>query len=203
MATDPHLTQIVRTLAVTADYYGKPVQAGTLATIARDLEAHPIEAIQRAVDMHRRDPERGRFFPLTADLMVYLAASPEDAARTAWDRAVTAASRYGKWTAIAFDDPALMATIAGCGGWLRLCAMTNEERPFRQREFESLYASHVRRPPDPATVPKFLPGMNTDGAIAYVGEAAADALPAPEQAVNVDNVRRLAAMANGVTKGAA
>lgn len=191
MADRSHADAILRRLTVTAEYYGKAVSTAALRLMVEDLAPHSIESIDRALVMHRRDPERGRFFPLTADLRVYLTGNVDDEARAAWDRALAAAARHGKYTGIAFDDPRITAAIAGMGGWVRFCAMTQDELPYRQRDFVERYASMLRTD-DLGDAPKALTGMNTDGAIAYVGKRPAEALEAP---VNVENLRRLSALA--------
>ena len=42
------------------------------------------------------------------------------------------------------------------GGWVKLCSMTIDELPFKQREFEKLYTSALSSPA--SLVPKYLAG---------------------------------------------
>ena len=201
MVDRSHAEAIARRLAVMAEYYGKTLSTAAIRLIVEDLAAHSLEDIDRALTLHRRDPERGRFFPLTADLRVYLSGNIEDEARAAWDRALAAAARHGKYTGIAFDDRRITACIAGMGGWVRFCAMTHDELPFRARDFVERYAS-MARTNQISDAPASLPGMNTDGAITLIGQQpdATQALPEP---VNVENLHRLSSLASGVGKGAA
>lgn len=201
MVDRSHGEAIARRIAVMAEYYGKTLSPAALRLIVEDIGAHTLEDIDRALTLHRRDPERGRFFPLTADLRVYLSGNIEDDARSAWDRAIAAAARHGKYTGIAFDDRKITACIAGMGGWVRFCAITHDELPFRQRDFIERYAS-MARTNDLGDAVATLPGMNTDGLVTYVGERPSAAIEHKPE-VNTENVRRLADLASTITKGAA
>lgn len=194
---DPHRDAIAVALTMAAEYYRQVVPPLTLRTMVEDLAEFALEDIKRAIVLHRKDPERGRFFPLSADLMPYLSSSPEDAARTAWDRALEAARRHGKYSGVNFDDVRITACIEAMGGWVRLCSLTLDEMPFRQRDFVERYARMVRTGEGAQYARRTLQGLNTDGRIAYVGAPPEGALPAPENVVNLDNLRRLSQLVTG------
>ncbi len=87
-------------LGCVAELYGRSVKPMQTAMYFRALADFPLEAVQAALDAHAKCPERGRFFPLPADLLAKLEAvstqdgrpSPEEAWSTAiqaMDEAVT------------------------------------------------------------------------------------------------------------------
>lgn len=87
-------------LGCVAELYGRTVKPMQTAMYFRALEAYPLPAVQSALDAHAKCPERGRFWPLPADLLAKLETaaaidgrpSPEEAWSTAiqaTDEAVT------------------------------------------------------------------------------------------------------------------
>lgn len=87
-------------LGCVAELYGRTVKPMQTAMYFRALEAYPLPAVQSALDAHAKCPERGRFWPLPADLLAKLETaaaidgrpSPEEAWSTAiqaQDEAVT------------------------------------------------------------------------------------------------------------------
>lgn len=87
-------------LGCVAELYGRSVKPMQTAMYFRAIQAYPLEAVQSALDAHAKCPERGRFWPLPADLLAKLETaaaidgrpSPEEAWSTAiqaQDEAVT------------------------------------------------------------------------------------------------------------------
>lgn len=87
-------------LTCVAELYGRTVKPMQTAMYFRALEDYPLPAVQSALDSHAKCPERGRFWPLPADLLAKLETaaaidgrpSPEEAWSTAiqaQDEAVT------------------------------------------------------------------------------------------------------------------
>ena len=87
-------------LGCVAELYGRSVKPMQTAMYFRALAEFPLESVQSALDAHAKCPERGRFFPLPADLLAKLETaaaidgrpSPEEAWSTAiqaQDEAVT------------------------------------------------------------------------------------------------------------------
>ena len=74
-----------------AELYGRTINPVQTAMYFRALSDFPLEAVQAALDAHAKCPDRGRFFPLPADLLAKLEAvstqdgrpSPEEAWSTA------------------------------------------------------------------------------------------------------------------------
>lgn len=87
-------------LGCVAELYGRSVKPVQTAMYFRALADFPLESVQVAMDAHAKCPERGRFWPLPADLLAKLETaaaidgrpSPEEAWATAiqaQDEAVT------------------------------------------------------------------------------------------------------------------
>lgn len=87
-------------LSCMAELYGRTVKPMQTAMYFRAMADYPLEAVQSALDAHAKCPERGRFWPLPADLLAKLETaaaidgrpSPEEAWATAiqaQDEAVT------------------------------------------------------------------------------------------------------------------
>lgn len=55
-----------------AELYGKTIKPTQTAMYFRVLSAYPLTAIQAAMDAHSKSSERGRFWPLPADLIAQL-----------------------------------------------------------------------------------------------------------------------------------
>lgn len=73
----------------------QPLGPTARAMFFRALAAHPLEAVQAALDAHVKDPQRGRWFPKPADLIAQLQGLASDdgrpGAEEAWSMALVAA----------------------------------------------------------------------------------------------------------------
>jgi hypothetical protein len=92
-----------------SDVYGlypqaKPLTAPQVAMFFRAMSEHPLDAVRAAFDGHARDPQRGRFPPLPADLIAQLQTAAEDDGRPdaeeAWALSLAAADERATvvWT---------------------------------------------------------------------------------------------------------
>lgn len=85
--------------------YGKAPTSTQEAMVFRALAAHDLRAVRAAFDVHIRDPQRGRFAPLPADLLLHLEGDAADdgrpGAEEAWALCQAAAdqARTVVWTA--------------------------------------------------------------------------------------------------------
>lgn len=63
-----------------AEVYDKPaLSALKLRAFWGVLEEYPFEAVEKAIDMHMRDPERGRWMPVPADLLANIKTAVDQA----------------------------------------------------------------------------------------------------------------------------
>ena len=85
--------------------YGRAPTSTQEAMVFRALAAHDLRAVRAALDAHIRDPQRGRFVPLPADLLAHLDGDATSDGRPgpqeAWAMSLPAAdqSRTVVWTA--------------------------------------------------------------------------------------------------------
>ena len=73
-------------VALLRDVFGlypsaKALTEGQVAMFFRAVAKHPIEAVQAALDAHVKDPQRGRFPPLPADVIAQIEGSAADDGR--------------------------------------------------------------------------------------------------------------------------
>lgn len=137
---------------VTACYelYGRPVTPGLLDLFVSALDHYDPGDIRRALNEHVRNPDNGQFPPKPGDIVRALEGSTETQGMQAWSD-VEAAVRYvGPYQSITFDDPVVMRTIEDMGGWIKLCEITDDDLPFRAKEFVTRYRGYASRntPPE-------------------------------------------------------
>lgn len=69
--------------------------AGNTAMFFRSLQTYPIEVVRAAIEAHVKDPQRGRFVPMPADIIAQIEGFAEDDGRPgpeeAWALALSAA----------------------------------------------------------------------------------------------------------------
>lgn len=78
-----------------ADYYGKPQSAAMLRIQFRALGSYPIGVVRAALDAHVADPQRGRWYPLAADVIAQVQAMQAADGRPGADEA---------WAMIPMDE---------------------------------------------------------------------------------------------------
>ncbi len=86
-------------------------------------------------------------FPLPAEIRE---AGTADAALAAWLLARRMVGKYGSGLSIIFPDPIIHSCVDAMGGWLTFCNVPDDEKIWKQREFERLY-NILKDKPDPPT----------------------------------------------------
>ena len=105
-----------------------------------ELEPYSLAEVTAAVRAYCHRPGI-RFFPALGDITGQIEPSVEDTAAIAWADVLRAMGRWGYYDSVRFPDPAIHFAIAQMGGWMHLCAtLTNDELPFRQKDFAGYYA---------------------------------------------------------------
>jgi hypothetical protein len=72
---------------------GQPLSATARAMFFRALAGHELGAVRTALDAHVRDPQRGRFAPVPADILAHLLEAEADDGRPGHDEAWAIAVR--------------------------------------------------------------------------------------------------------------
>jgi len=103
------------------------------------LKAYDLAAVRDALGRHAMNPDAGQFCPKPADVVRMIEGSTVDSALAAWAKVVRAIRIVGAWQSVVFDDPLIHAVVDDMGGWPQLCRVTDEELPFRGKEFEARY----------------------------------------------------------------
>lgn len=123
----------------------KPLSEGALLLWWQRMARFELAQVQRALDRHSQDAERGRFMPQPADLIRFLEGSATDKAALAWGKAIDAASRVGAYTDVVFDDAAIHAAVEDLGGWPKFCRSEAKDLSYLQHRFCQSYTAYADR----------------------------------------------------------
>lgn len=102
---------------------------------------------EQLVDAVRRFNRESTEYPTPAAVRRYAgggSAVSEDRARVAWSVVRREIRRTGGYESIEFDDQVTNATIRAMGGWDKLCEVTEDTLPFRERDFLANYMAICR-----------------------------------------------------------
>ena len=134
--------------------YGKTLSSDMLEIFWRALQPFPLTDVSRALSKHVINPDVGQYPPKPADLVRQLEGDTASQAMRAWSKAFEAMRRVGAYRSVVFDDPLIHVVLGEMGGWVQLCRMSDDETPFRAREFEKRYRSYKAERSLPPQAPK-------------------------------------------------
>lgn len=143
-------------------YYGKDTSAFLLDVFWGGLTAHAFEDVQRAFELHARNPDNGQFAPRLADITKLLEGSTQTQGMRAWSKVERAVRSVGAYRSVVFDDPLIHAVVAEMGGWASLCRSNDGDLPFKARDFERRYAAYRLRRELPAFPPRLIGESEAD-----------------------------------------
>lgn len=126
-------------------YYRQDASNFTIQLFWNACENFEMEQIQRAVQAHCLDAEKGVFPPKVADIVRVLSGTVTDRAALAWGKAHEAMSSVGAYSDVVFDDPAIHAAIEDCGGWVKICRSQVEELSYLQHRFCASHKAYTGR----------------------------------------------------------
>lgn len=126
-----------------AEITGKTLSDHAIALYWHALKQLEIEVIIDAFNRHIKNPDQGQFMPKPADIIRLCNGSHIDSAMSAWTLVHAAMRTVGRYESVVFSDTATMATIADMGGWIFLCGVTEEELPFKSKEFQTRYKAYL------------------------------------------------------------
>ena len=111
-------------LIAVGEMYDKPVSNSLARLYFDDLSQHSIESVLAALAAHRKDPDRGRFFPKVADLMSKMAPDSGQAAMLAWTEVpiLLRNSRAAK-----SSDQITERVVQDLGGWVSLGQQSSDQ----------------------------------------------------------------------------
>jgi hypothetical protein len=124
-------------MTVLGEIHDRQITRLLLDVYWRILEPFPDEACIRT--FHELIG-RVKFFPKPAEFLELLEARQGDQATSAWLDVFAALKRYGNYQSVRFADPVIHSAIEAMGGWVSFGLMEEKDCPWRQKEFERLYA---------------------------------------------------------------
>jgi hypothetical protein len=152
------LGQFAGLLAELSELYGRCISSGLTEIYWKALQMFEWVDVKAAFEAHARNPDCGQFFPKPADIVRFIEGNGETRALKAWATVEKALQCVGVYQSVAFDDAFIHAVIEDMGGWVKLCTMTNDDLPFRAREFQKRYMGFVIK--KPLRYPKCLYGLS-------------------------------------------
>jgi hypothetical protein len=139
---------------------GKPAPSSGVIALWVDALARFDSAIVRdALRTYVSEPAAHYGLPQPNDIALLIEGSSEERGTTAWQKVLGAIRSKSGWATVAFDDPAIHATIKHMGGWITLTLDVDADSRERiRREFELNYRTFAARGVPPGTPPR-LPGL--------------------------------------------
>lgn len=126
-------------------YYGKDASNFVLSIWWTACENFEMEQVQKALQRHATDPERGQFAPKVADIVRVLQGTSTDRAAIAWGKVHEAMGSVGAYSDVVFDDPAIHAVIEDLGGWPKVCRTDVDELSYLQHRFQESHRAYTGR----------------------------------------------------------
>jgi hypothetical protein len=137
--------QFAESLIAMGELYDRDVSTSLAEMYFADLAEFPLSDVLVAFRAHKKDPERGRFFPKVADLMDKLRVSHEEAALVAW---ADVRLQLRNCQQARTDDPITQRAIDDLGGWYTLGRKTVDQLTWTEKEFVKRYAMYSERGTD-------------------------------------------------------
>lgn len=127
--------------------YGKDYTPALLSIWWAALERFDIADVRRALNAHVASPKNGQFLPKPADVIRHISGDPQTKSLLAWSKVLQAIKSVGCGRTVVFDDPMIHAAIQNMGGWHEFTRLTQDEEPFKAREFQKQYEAAIEHPP--------------------------------------------------------
>lgn len=135
-------------MAGIGELYGKPLSSQLISIYWDGLSGYEFDEVKVAINLHVRNPDTGQFMPKIADVVKFVEGNTLTQAMRAWQKVNDAMRRVGTYASVVFDDPIIHAVIQDMGGWQPLGLVSDDEWPFKAREFEKRYQGYKVKPPE-------------------------------------------------------
>lgn len=132
-------------LAMLGEYYSKEITENLLEIYWQGLERFDIQDVRRAFNKHVANADTGQFMPKIADVVKFIEGNKDTAAMEAWSTVARAIREHGVYKTVVFNDEIIHEVITEMGGWPVIGMITDEELPFRIKEFERRYQACLLR----------------------------------------------------------
>lgn len=136
------------------------------------LAPYDIDSIERALQLHMRDPEPV-YKLLPSTLIKYIVANRRDRAASAVAVVEAATRQATARQGVSFADPLINAAISQTGGWVTAyyCMCDKEKYSEYELNFTRAYERLAQSPS--VSHPAYLPGRDDDGRFVVIGDEAA------------------------------
>ena len=157
--------------------YGKEITELLVDLYWQSLKCFEWQDVKRAFEAHIHNADSGQYFPKPADLVRLIEGTGETKALQAWTKVYKAILQIGAYQSIVFDDPLIHTVLDDLGGWVKLCASSIKDLPFRANEFQKRYMVFLNNAPE--SYPKYCCGITdtvnaingyTVGSVLLVGD---------------------------------
>jgi len=141
--TESERDQFNQTILATAEYYNRPLSPGAVKIFWAVLRGLSLDEVQRAIELHMGDQDRGSRFPMAADIILQLQQGRPDPGDQAWAAVVRAMEDEGGYSSVQFEDGTINAVIRSMGGWVQICEQ-DLSKPWTERDFRERYTRFRR-----------------------------------------------------------
>ena len=171
------LIEFTATLIKIGELYGKAISEILTDLYWQSLKCFEWQDVKRAFEAHIHNADSGQYFPKPADLVRLIEGTGATKALQAWTKVYKAILQIGAYQSVVFDDPLIHAVLEDLGGWVKLCATSVKDLPFRANEFQKRYMMFVNNAPK--SYPKYCCGITemvnaingyTVGSVLFVGD---------------------------------
>lgn len=126
-------------------YYKQDASEFMLSVFWDACKGVEYEQVCKAINAHVKDPDKGQFAPKVADIVRLMIGTKTDRSALAWGRVHDSLCTVGAYQDVVFDDAAIHAAIADCGGWVKMCRSDNKDLSYLQHRFTQSYQAYVNR----------------------------------------------------------
>lgn len=161
----------LKMLALVFDNYSKNLSVEIGEFWWQLMHPFDLDAVRDALNRHCVNPDNGQFCPKPADVVKLIAGGTMDGALIAWSKLDRAMRTVGPYETVVFDDPIIHAVISDMGGWIEFGKCSDDDWPFKAKEFEARYRGYLTRgrlDHYPAKLPGIFDATNSPGGFASV-----------------------------------
>lgn len=127
------------------EVYDRKITPALASVYFDDLAEFDLQEVLSAFTAHRKDPERGRFFPKVADLIDKLAGTNAQIAAVAWSELLP---RLRDSRRAMSEDPITERVVQDLGGWVILGSTPTDKLVWVEKEFIKRYEIYAMRRTD-------------------------------------------------------
>lgn len=155
-------TKFKEGMAMMCEIYGREITDLLLKSYWMVLKGLSDEQFEKAVT----DVISSRVYssmPLPAEIIGKVLG---DQPLQAWLESRKPVAIHGAYMSIRYADPVIHSVIEAMGGWPTFCYITDEEKPFKQRDFERLYKLMAEKKEHP----DYVCGTHEQGLVDLTGD---------------------------------